>query len=169
MMWGVGRGDLSQHLGQSLNAVLIMFCASMALPYALARDFKTHRRWALRLYLMVSASLFLRAGLFPRSSSITAPSVSTRLHSAARSSRSYLSANPLCPLPFLKFICRTERRGGTPARFTMAAGLSVLTVAMVLEIFASYNGVWLPRVKAAYDSRKSLAETLSATIASSRH
>src|SRR5882672_1572379 len=54
MMWRRGTvGDLSQHLGQSLNAVLIMLCAVVALRYALARDFKTHRRWALRLYLVV--------------------------------------------------------------------------------------------------------------------
>ncbi len=45
-------------------AALIMLCAAMALRSALARDFKTHRRWALRLYLVVSASLFIRAVLF---------------------------------------------------------------------------------------------------------
>ena len=65
LMWARGTvGDLSQHLGTSLMAVLIMFCAVMALRYAMARDFATHRRWALRLYLVVSASLFIRAGLF---------------------------------------------------------------------------------------------------------
>ena len=65
MMWFRGTvGDLSQHLGQSLDAVLIMLCAAMALRYALARDFKTHRRWALRLFMVVSASLFIRAGIF---------------------------------------------------------------------------------------------------------
>ena len=65
MMWFRGTvGDLSQHLGQSLDAVLIMLCAVLALRYALARDFKTHRRWALRLFMVVSASLFIRAGIF---------------------------------------------------------------------------------------------------------
>src|SRR6266550_7535555 len=65
MTWIRGSvGDIFQHLGSSLNAVLIMLSAAMALRYALARDFKTHRRWALRLYLVVSASLFIRAGLF---------------------------------------------------------------------------------------------------------
>jgi uncharacterized membrane protein len=65
MMWIRGSvGDLPQHLGSSLMAVLIMLCAGMALRSALARDFETHRRWALRLYLVVSASLFIRAGIF---------------------------------------------------------------------------------------------------------
>lgn len=63
MMWFRGSvGDLSQHLGQSLDAVLIMLCAVLALRYALMRDFKTHRRWSLRLFMVVSASLFIRAG-----------------------------------------------------------------------------------------------------------
>ncbi len=65
MLWFRGTvGDLSQHLGQSLDAVLIMLCSALALRYALARDFKTHRRWALRLFMVVSASLFIRAGIF---------------------------------------------------------------------------------------------------------
>src|SRR3984957_7862635 len=65
MLWFRGTvGDLSQHLGQSLAAILILLCLAMALRYALARDFKTHRRWALRLFMVVSASLFIRGGLF---------------------------------------------------------------------------------------------------------
>src|ERR1017187_6467209 len=62
MLWFRGAvGGFSQHLGQGVDGILIMVCAVMALRYALARDFKTHRRWALRLYLVVSASLFVRA------------------------------------------------------------------------------------------------------------
>jgi len=65
MTWIRGSvGDTHKHVGASLMAVLIMLCAVMALRYAMARDFKTHRRWALRLYIVVSASLFIRAALF---------------------------------------------------------------------------------------------------------
>ena len=49
----------------------------------------------------------------------------------------------------------------------MAAGLFVLTIAMGVGIFAVTMSIWIPRVKAAYDNRKSIAETLSATITSS--
>ena len=45
-------GDVVQHVGLSLNAILIMMlCAALALRYALARNFLLHRLWALRLYL----------------------------------------------------------------------------------------------------------------------
>ena len=65
MTWIRGSvGDLSVHLGSTLNAVLIWLCGGMALRYALARDFKTHRRWALRFFLVVSASWFFRIGFF---------------------------------------------------------------------------------------------------------
>src|SRR6266850_2494710 len=61
MTWIRGSvGDIFQHLGSSLNAVLIMLCAALALRYAVARDFKTHRRWALRLFLGGSGSWCLR-------------------------------------------------------------------------------------------------------------
>src|SRR3984957_280531 len=65
MMWFRGTvGDLSQHLGQSLRAVLIIAWALVALRFAIVRDFKAHRRWAPPLFMVVSASLFIRAGIF---------------------------------------------------------------------------------------------------------
>ena len=49
----------------------------------------------------------------------------------------------------------------------MAAGLFVLTVVMGAGIVAVTMAAFLPNIKRAFDSRKSIAETLSATIASS--
>jgi tetratricopeptide (TPR) repeat protein len=49
----------------------------------------------------------------------------------------------------------------------MAAGLFVLTVVMGGGIVAVTMAVFLPNIKKAFDSRKSIADTLSATIASS--
>jgi uncharacterized membrane protein len=168
MMWFRGTvGDLPQHLGQSLDAVLIMLCAPMALRYALARDFKTHRRWALRLFMVVSASLFIRAGIF----------LSFLLNhgpfgfNAVTFSGPYLTfmsfAQYLVPLAVLEIYLRTQDRAGAPGRFAMAAGLFVLTVVMGAGIIAVTMAVFLPNIKKAFDSRKSIADTLSATIASS--
>lgn len=167
MMWRRGTvGDLSQHLGQSLNAVLIMLCAVMALRYALARDFKTHRRWALRLYLVVSASLFIRAGLF-LSFFLNHGPFGFDPTTFSGPFLTFLSfAQYLVPLAVLEIYLRTQSRAGALGRFSMAAGLFVLTVTMGVGIFAVTLGAWLPRVKAAYDNRISIAEMLSATIAS---
>jgi tetratricopeptide (TPR) repeat protein len=168
MTWIRGSvGDLSQHLGQSLDAILIMICAVMALRYAMARDFTTHRRWALRLYLVVSASLFIRVGIF----------LSLFLNHGpfgfdpATFSGPFLTfvsfAQYLVPLAVLEIYLRIQGRGSAPGRFAMAGGLVVLTLALGVGIFAVTMVAWLPAVKAAYDNRKSIVETLSATIASS--
>jgi uncharacterized membrane protein len=168
MTWIRGSvGDLVQHLGSSLMAVLIMVCAVMALRYALARDFKTHRRWALRLYVVVSASLFIRAVFF----------LSVLLNHGpfgfdpATFSGPFLTfmifAQYLVPLAVLEIYLRTQDRGGAAGRFAMATGLFVLSVGLGAGIFAVTMGAWLPSIKRAYDQRKSIAETLSATIASS--
>ncbi len=64
IVWFRGSiGDLGQHLGISLNAVLILVCASFALRHAIARNIAVHRRWALRLFLVVSGVWFFRIGL----------------------------------------------------------------------------------------------------------
>jgi uncharacterized membrane protein len=168
MMWIRGSvGDLPQHLGSTLMAALIMLCAAMALRYALARDFKTHRRWALRLYLVVSGSLFIRAVLF----------LSLLLNHGpfgfdpATFQGPFLTfitfAQYLVPLAVLELYWRAQDRPGAPRRIAMAAGLSVLTVAMGAGIVAASMAVWVPQIKAAYDTRKSIHETLSRTIASS--
>src|ERR1700686_465866 len=68
---------------------------------------------------------------------------------------------------FAETAWRAQGRSGAACRSAMAAGLLVLTVAMGAGIFAASMALWLPIVKAGYDNRKSIADTLSATIAHS--
>ena len=168
MTWIRGSvGDLSQHIGSTLNAVLIWLCAAMALRYALARDFKTHRRWALRLYLVVSASLFIRAGLF-LSFFLNHGPFGFDPTTFSGPFLTFLSfAQYLLPLAVLEMYLRAQDRPGALRRMATAAILFVLTLAMGAGIFGVTMAAWIPQVKAAYDPRKSNAETLSATIASS--
>ena len=167
MTWIRGSvGDIFQHLGSSLNAVLIMLSAAMALRYALARDFKTHRSWALRLFLVASASWFLRL-MFFLSLLLFGP-VGFEPTTFRGPLLSFLSfASYLLPLAVLELYLRAQDRAGTLGRMATAVGLFVLTLAMVAGVFAVTMAIWVPQVKAAYDPRKSIAETLSATIASS--
>ena len=167
MMWFRGTvGDLPQHLGQSLDAVLIMLCAAMALRYALARDFKTHRRWALRLFMVVSASLFIRAGIFLSFVLNHGPFGFNQTTFSGPFLTFMSFAQYLVPLAVLEIYLRTQDRAGASGRFAMAAGLFVLTLVMGAGIVAVTMATFLPNIKRAYDSRKSIAETLSATIAS---
>jgi uncharacterized membrane protein len=65
LVWvrGGTTGDLYQHLGITLDALLILAFSVLALRTAIARRFDAHRRWALRLYLAGNAVWFFRLGL----------------------------------------------------------------------------------------------------------
>lgn len=147
MVWFKGiQGDLSQHIGITLNAVLIIAFAGVAIYHARARRLVAHRRWALRLFLVVSSVWFFRVafalwlliyqrpvGFDPKT--FTGPFIT------------FLSfANYLVPLIVLELYLRAQDRGGAVARIGMAAGLVALTLAMAAGIFAATMMFWLPRI-----------------------
>jgi uncharacterized membrane protein len=167
MHWIRGSvGDLPQHIGGTVNAALIWICGGMALRYALARDFKTHRRWALRLFLVVSASWFIRIMLFLWFMIFRAPVGldPTTFTGPLPTTLSY--AQYLIPLAVLEIYLRAQDRPGTLRRMAAASMLFVVTLLMAAGLFATTMATWVPQVRAAFDFRKSIAETLSATIQS---
>jgi tetratricopeptide (TPR) repeat protein len=160
-------GGALEHIAVDINAGLIMLCAAMAWRYARARDFATHRRWALRLFLIANGVWFFRLGLmfwlFVNQGPVgfdptafTGPFITFLIF-----------AQYLLPLAVLEVYLRAQARGSAPARVATAAGLSALTIVMAIGIFSATMGMWLPKIKTAYDGRTSIAETVSATIASS--
>jgi len=168
MTWIRGSvGDLSVHLGSTLNVVLIWLCGAMALRYALARDFKTHRRWALRFFLVVSASWFFRIGFFLSFLVFKGPFGFDPTTFRGPFLTFMTFAQYLIPLAVLEIYLRAQDRPGALRRTATAGMLFVLTFVMGAGLFAVATAAWVPQVKTAYDPRKSIAETLSATIASS--
>ena len=64
LVWSRGAfGSVVERIGTSVDTVLIIVCVVVALRYAIARDTTTHRRRALRLFMVVAGIWFLRAGL----------------------------------------------------------------------------------------------------------
>ena len=160
-------GDLTQHLGATVGAVLIWICAGTALHYALARNFRTHRRWALRLFMATSASWFYRIVFFLTLLIFRRP-VGFDPATFTGPFPSFMSFGQfLLPLAVLEIYFRTQDRPGAGRRMAMAAGLFVLTLAMVAGLFAVTMAVWVPDVKAGFNPRRSISETLAATIATS--
>jgi tetratricopeptide (TPR) repeat protein len=168
MTWIRGSvGDVSQHLGSTLNAVLIWIFAAMALRYAMTRDFRSHRRWALRTFLVISASWFIRIMLFLTFLVFKGP-VLFDTATFTGPLLTFLSfAQYLVPLAVLELYFQAQDHPGAIRRMAMASLLFVLTLAMGVGLFAVTMAIWVPQVKAALDPRKSIVETLSATIASS--
>jgi uncharacterized membrane protein len=165
MHWIRGSvGDLSQHIGGTVNALLIWTCAGMALRYALARDFKPHRRWALRLFLVVSASWFIRIMFFLWFMIFRGPVGLDPVTFTGPLPTTLSFAQYLIPLAVLEIYFRAQDHPGALRRIATACLLFILTLAMAAGLFAVTLGVWVPQVKAAFDPRQSIAETLSATI-----
>ncbi len=165
MHWVRGSGgDVWQHIGGTVNALLIWLCAGLALRYAMARDFRTHRRWAMRLFLVVSASWFIRIMLFLTVLIFKGP-VGFDPATFTGPYLTFLSfAQYGIPLAVLELYFFVQDRPGALRRVAMAGLLFVLTLGMVGGLFAVTMAIWVPQVKAAFDPRRSIAETLSATI-----
>jgi hypothetical protein len=128
-------GDLPQHSALVINALLIMTFAVVALRYALARQFDTHRRWAMRLFLVVSGSWFFRVGLFFWIL-INGRPVGfdpDKFQGPALVIISFLQF--LLPLAVLELYLRAQRSAGPMGRFAVAGVLLSLTIAMVIGIF----------------------------------
>ncbi len=165
----VGRGTVgtpAQHIAQYLNAALIMAFAVMAWRTAVARDFSSHRRWALRLYLTVGSALFLRAATFLM---LLIPGGPYGIDVATFTGPfvNFISYGQyLIPLAVLELYLRAQH-GTTTLRFATASLLFVLAAGLGAGTAATAAAVWAPRVRAALDPRISIADTLAATIASS--
>jgi hypothetical protein len=147
MVWSKHKPThLVPHIGISVDAVLIMTFAALALRRAMTRDLRAHRRWALRLFMVVNAGWFFRvilmlwvfvnrgpAGFDPES--FTGPFIN------------FLSfADYLLPLAVLELYLLMSDRAGAGGRLALAAGLVLLTVAMAIGIFAASMVLWLPRI-----------------------
>ena len=148
LVWGRGgsSGDLMQHLGISLDAVMILLCASLAVRHAMAGNIATHRRWALRLFMVVNAVWFFRVGLMFWLLVNNGP-VGFDAKSFTGPFLSFLSfADVLLPLAVLELYLRAQDGGSVTGRTVTVALVVTLTVAMAIGICVATIGMWLPHM-----------------------
>ena len=147
MVWTRGTvGNLINHIGISLDGVLILVFSGLALYHAMARRISTHRRFALRLFMVASAVWFFRVGLMAwvmmtggwgiDFETFTGPFIWTLGF-----------AQYLVPLAMLEWYFRLQAGKGTRGEaITYTTVLVALTGLMALGIFAATMGLWLPRM-----------------------
>lgn len=141
-----GNPSFLQHLTISINAVLILIAAWFSVRHAIARRMAQHRRWALRLFMVVSGSWFFRvilmfwivihggpAGFDPNT--FTGPAL------VAIGLLQYLL--PLAVLE-LYFVAQASQRPAVPR--ALAGLLFVLTAAMAVGIAVATMGLWWPNI-----------------------
>ncbi len=139
-------GDVWQHLGTLSNAAVIVVCAVMAWRFARARNYDSHRRWALRVFLAVSGVWFFRVGLMAWIVIHQGP-VGFDPKTFTGPFLTFLAfAQYMVPLAVLELYFRALDRGGSGTRAAMSVGLGLATLLTLTGIGAASAFMWLPRL-----------------------
>jgi hypothetical protein len=148
LLWTLGTvGDLTQHIGMTLDAAVIWFCGVMAWRHAAARRIDIHRRWALRLFLAANGVWFFRIGLmlwlliWQRPVGFDAQTFVGPFLSALA------FAQFVVPLAVLELYFRAQRPASSTAmRWGVAVLLFTATAATAAGIFRAYMAMWRPHL-----------------------
>lgn len=131
--------------GNTLNALLLMVCAAQALRFALKRRFDLHRWWAMRAFVLMLGVFFYRLGMMLWFVANRGPVGHTRAFDGPFDI--FLAfAHVLLPLTILELYRLAGDRGGTLAKFAMAGGMAVVTLATAAGGLFAIVGLWLPRL-----------------------
>ena len=139
-------GGIVLIVAQSLDAVLILVFAALALRAALLRDFTAHRQWALRLFLVVSAVWFFRIGLMLWLVIHQAPVGFDPTTFTGPFVTFIAFAQYFIPLFVLELYFRAQKSTLSHVQLAMAILLAVLTLMMAAGIFGAFMGLWLPHL-----------------------
>ncbi|MEM9649356.1 MAG: DUF2306 domain-containing protein [Bacteroidota bacterium] len=145
----ITKGTISGLVGDisvGLNGILIMWFAIMALLRAVQRNFQSHRKWALRLFLVMAGVWFFRIGLmfwlFVHGRPVGFdPETFRGPFLVALGFGQYL-----VPLLVLELYFAAQKSKLGLAKISMAAALVLLSVTTALGTFAATMGMWLPRI-----------------------
>lgn len=151
MVWIRGGvvGDLWQHVAISINALLILLFAGMAWRHARARRLALHRRFALRLFLVVSGVWFFRIGLMFWIVVNQGPvGFDPDTFSGPFLTVLAFAQYVVLPLGALELYFRAQQRQHPLGQLAMAAALGVLTLMMVVGVTAAAGIMWLPHLRA---------------------
>ena len=135
LVWVRGTSpSLVSALTTSLNGVLILAFAYLAYRYARAREIATHRRWALRLYLVSNAQWFLRIGMFAYF--IINMGLGRKVKMASDPFLAFWMVGCyLVPLAVVELYLRAKDSRNASAQFAVAGGLLMITLAMAVGVF----------------------------------
>ncbi|WP_299948532.1 DUF2306 domain-containing protein [uncultured Microbulbifer sp.] len=139
-------GNLVTQIGITVDGILILAFAFLAVRNAMAKRITEHRRWALRLFMVASAVWFFRVALMGWAMITDGWGIHWESFTGP-----FLYAlgfgNYLLPLAMLEwyFYCQ-KRKAGQGIQIAFVSTLLPLTVFMGIGIFAATMGLWLPRV-----------------------
>ncbi len=146
MVWthGVPGGPLAP-FAISLDAVLIILFAAIAVRHAMRRQIDQHRRWAMRLFMVVSAVWFFRIGMMFWFMTTGGIGINTETFTGPFITFLYFG-QMLVPLFFLEVYFRAQDGDSMMGKLIAAFLVFAATGATALGTFAATMGMWLPRL-----------------------
>lgn len=143
MIWVRGATlGVANSYGTTGNAVLILAFAALAWRTAARRDFASHRRWAMRVFIVANGVWFLRVGAIGVGAA--AMGLGLKIDQEAFFNI-MLFACYLVPLAILELYFLAQTRGGT-ARLAMALGLAAATLLMSVGIIGAWFALFAPEI-----------------------
>ncbi|UII79152.1 DUF2306 domain-containing protein [Flagellimonas sp. CMM7] len=145
----ISKGTISGLIGDisvSINGVLIMSFAYLAIRNAIKRNIAAHRRWALRLFLTMAGVWFFRIGLmfwlFVNKGPVGFDPETFRGPFLV-----FLGFGQyVIPLVVLELYFLVQKKKSKTVQTLMSFGLLLLTGVTAVGIFAATMGMWLPRI-----------------------
>lgn len=148
MVWTRGvLGPMANAVAISLNGVLIMAFAALALRSAMARRIDSHRRWATRLFLAVSGVWFFRVGMMLWIL-INGGPVGVGEELDGPFAITWAFGQYLVPLALYELYLRVQTRDGAAARLFVAGLLALATLGIVAGVGMATLFMWLPKMTA---------------------
>jgi hypothetical protein len=138
MVWWRGAfASMHGAIAVSLNGALIVLFALLAWRHAMKGDFTTHRRWALRTFMVSNGQWFIRIGV------IAWVAINNSLGLAKGFNGPLILPFVifwefgcyLVPLAMLEVYMRAKDKGGARRKYAVAGALVVLTLLMAGGIF----------------------------------
>ncbi len=138
-------GDTTQHVGTSISGVLVLVFAWFAVASARGRDFKSHRQWALRLFMVVSTVWFSRLLLWGWVMLTGGVGVDWETFTGPALSIIYF-AQWVLPLLVLELYFSASGKATAGQKAVMAFCLAIAVVLMIIGIVGATQIIWLPRM-----------------------
>ncbi|MEL6302697.1 MAG: DUF2306 domain-containing protein [Pseudomonadota bacterium] len=139
-------GDWLSKVGITVDGVLILVFAAIAMRLAMARRIVEHRRWAMRLFMVVSAVWFFRVGLMAWT--MLTGGAGIEWESFTGPFLYFLGfAQYLLPLAMLEWYFFCQRNpAANGSHYAFAAAMMIMTGVTAVGVFAATMGMWLPRM-----------------------
>lgn len=138
-------GGVPGHVAIILDAFLIITFAAIAVRFAIIRNIDRHRRWAMRLFMVVSAVWFFRIGIMFWFIATGGIGINPETFEGPALTVLYFG-QMFIPLAILEVYFRAQDSSEAAPKLGTALLVLLATGVTGAGVFAATMGMWLPRL-----------------------